>query len=194
MERSLDVLYTSLQGRYAKALFIEGLKAQCVDEIRENFEKLETFFKASRILKKFLTTNSMNSLNLNYNWAHIAEHLKLCPIFLNFVRLVTENGRFDLFYKIKYIYERAYAKCRGIRNVTVYSVIELKVVQRRQLEKLIAKFFSEKVAIKYEIDVNLLGGVKIVSDGKVIDASVATQIRQLENFCGNMKLERVYEN
>ena len=76
----------------------------------------------------------------------------------------------------------------------IYSTTEFSSIQRKKLEKLLAKFFTGKISVHYEIDEKLLAGIKISSGGTVIDASVVTQIRQLENFCKEKNLEGEYEN
>ena len=182
MSGKLDVLYSSLQGRYAKALFDEGVKNGELEQIKDNFESIISFFESHKGIHRSLVVSLFDG------------QLPLCQTFSNFMRVVAGNDRMNIFSKIKYVYDLAFNKYTNRRDVTIYSVIELKEPQKNTLEALISKFFTEDVAVKYEIDENLLGGIKIVSDGKVIDASVATQVRQLEDFCKEIKLERLYEN
>lgn len=182
MAGKLEVLYSSLQGRYAKALFNEGVKNGELEQIKDNFESIISFFESHKGIQRSLVVRLFDG------------QLPFCQTFSKFLRVVAENNRINMLQKIKYVYNLAFNKYKNKRDVTICSVIELKAPQKKTLEALISKFFEEDVAVKYEIDENLLGGIKIVSDGKVIDASVATQVRQLENFCKEMKLESLYEN
>lgn len=194
MSGNLDILYTSLQGRYAKALFLEGRKADCLDAISEDFTKLDNLFCKNQRLKKLLSSSSWGGSVSNELWKTVGKELSFCQTFLNFVRIVSTNARLTLIDKIRYVYDIAYKRDKRIQDVVIYSVAELNSAQKKKLEKLLAEFFADKVVVHYEIDEKLLAGIKISSGGVVIDASVATQIRQLETFCKEAKLEREYEN
>ena len=191
---SLKVLFTSLQGRYAKALFAEGKKAACLDEIFENFSKLEIFFKNNPEIKKLLTGHSVNQKDLDAGWLALGNHLSFCPVFLNFIRQVVENKRFDLINKIKYVYNVAYAKYKNSRNVVVSSAVELLPEQKKKVENLILKAFKEKVIIKYKINEKILAGLKISSEEMVVDASAFAQVKQLSRFYKSLKIEGRNEN
>lgn len=186
---SLKVLFTSLPGRYANALFKEGKKENCLNEILENFIKLEEFFKGNIALKKLLTGHSMNKKELDSCWLSVGEYLSFCPVFLSFIRQVVVNGRFEIINKIKYIFNVALAKYKNRRNVAVSSSVELLPEQKIKIEGLIAKTFKEKANVIYKVNEKILGGIKIASEELVIDASAIAQLKQLSNYFKNLKLK-----
>lgn len=186
---SLKVLFTSLAGRYAKALFCEGKKEACLDEIFENFSKLDVFFKNNPSIKKLLTSYCINKNDLDLGWLSIGDYLSFCPVFLNFIRQVVKNKRFDLINKIKYIYNVAFAKYKNRRNVVVSSVVELLPEQKKRIEGLISRVFKEKVIIKYKINEKILSGIKISSEELLVDASAFAEVKQLSCFYKNLKIE-----
>ena len=194
MSENLEILYTSLQGRYAKALFLEGQKNGNLDAISEDFIKLENLFVKNQSLKNLLSSCSLGKDASNELWKTVGKELSFCPTFLKFMQVVSSNARLRLIDKIRYVYDIAYKQYKRMQDVIVYSVAELNSIQMKKLEKLLAGFFTNTVVVHYEIDEKLLAGIKISSAGTVIDASVATQIRQLAHFCKETKAERVYEN
>jgi len=191
---SLKVLFTSLQGRYAKALFLEGKKCGCLDEIAENFSKLDIFFKNNPAIKKLLTGHSVNQNDLDTGWLALGDYLSFCPVFLNFIRQVVENKRFNLINKIKCVYNVAFAKYKNSRNVVVSSAVELLPEQKEKIVNLIRRAFKEKVIIKYKVNEKILAGLKISSEEMVVDASAFTQIKQLSRFYKSLKIEGRYED
>ena len=191
---SLKVLFTSLQGRYAKALFLEGKKCGCLDEIAENFSKLDIFFKNNPAIKKLLTGHSVNQNDLDTGWLALGDYLSFCPVFLNFIRQVVENKRFNLINKIRYVYSVAFAKYKNSRNVVVSSAVELLPEQKEKIVNLIRRAFKEKVIIKYKVNEKILAGLKISSEEMVVDASAFTQIKQLSRFYKSLKIEGRYED
>ncbi len=192
---NLNVLFTSLPGRYAKALFVVGKKETCLEAIIDNFSKLEIFFKNHPSVKKLLTSYCMNKKDLDTGWISVGNYLSFCPVFLNFMRQVVENRRFDIINKIKHIFNVAFAKYKNRRNLTISSVVELLPEQKKKLEALIARVFKEKTIIKYKINEKILGGIKISSEELIVDASVHSQMKQLANFYKNLKLGNIsYED
>ncbi len=186
MAENLEVLFTSLQGRYAKALFAEGRRTDCLEEISKNFATLGSFFDTNCDIKKILSGQYWGKSELDKMWVSLGKHLSFCPAFLNFVRLVTSNGRFDLLSKMCHIYDIAYEQYKNIRSVIVYSVVKLKVAQKKRIEKIISKIFDGDIMVEYKIDERLLAGIKISSGGRVIDASASTKIKQLADFCQDL--------
>lgn len=185
---SLKVLATSIPGRYAAALFREAKKSGCLDDITENFKRLETFLKNNEQIKKILTTKSINDKDLDAGWIAVGAYLSFCPIFTSFLRQVAKNKRFDILNKIKYIYRVALAKYKNKRSVAIISAVELLPEQKERIEKIVSKLFAEKVIITYKINPKIIGGVKISSEEKVYDASVQARLKQMVSFLRNAKV------
>ncbi|MBQ7524710.1 MAG: ATP synthase F1 subunit delta [Alphaproteobacteria bacterium] len=195
---NLSVLFTSLPGRYAKALFAEGLAKSCLDNISQDFASLQEFFGKNPTVRKLLTSHSLNKNDFDAGWLSLAEHLSLCPVFLNFIKLLVENKRFGLLDSVRRIYDTAVAKHNGVRVAKVFSVAPLSPTQKRQTQSAITKVLKnatsgapEKLVAEYEIDEKILGGLIVSSENGLIDASVRTQIRQLSDFYRNLDMEGV---
>jgi ATP synthase F1 delta subunit len=183
------VLFTSLPGRYACALFNEGKKAGNLQEILDYFDRLDTFFEKHPAVRKLLTGNCVNVTDLDAGWRALGDHLSFCPMFTAFMRQVINNKRFSIIGKIKYVFRVAVAKHKGMRNVTVSSAVELLPEQRARVEKLIARTFKEKAIIGYEINERILAGIKIASEEVVVDASALSQLKQLSTYCKNLRAD-----
>ena len=53
--------------------------------------------------------------------------------------------------------------------------------EKMALQKVLEGHLNKKINLKYQLDVNLLGGMIVNIDGKVIDASTVNQIINLKN-------------
>ncbi|MDR0695751.1 MAG: ATP synthase F1 subunit delta [Holosporales bacterium] len=186
---NLNVLFTSLPGRYAKALFCEGKKTGCLDDISGNFEKLGTFFKNNLQLRKLLTSDCLNKKDLDSCWLTVGEHLSFCPVFIAFTRQLVANRRFGILNRIQHVFGVAFAKYKNKRSVIVSSVVELLPEQKERVENIIAKAFKEKAIIRYKVNEKILAGIKIASEELVIDASAAAQLEQLSRFYKTIGIE-----
>ncbi|MDR2667110.1 MAG: ATP synthase F1 subunit delta [Holosporales bacterium] len=183
---SLRVLFTSLPGRYACSLFNEGLRSSCLDVISANFSSLFEVFASTPSIKKFLTNCYVNKVELHNAWQLVGECLSFCPIFSSLIWQIIVNGRPKIMKKVSDIYNLALLKYKGMREVTVTSGVPLLSQQKKRLEKLVSQVFSEKNEIRYEVTQQILGGVKISSEGLIIDTSTLMQFNQYVSFCRNL--------
>jgi F-type H+-transporting ATPase subunit delta len=195
---NLKVLFTSLPGRYAKALLNEGLSKSCLDDISRDFVSLQKFFSENSMVHRLLTSHSLNRSDVYTGWQSLGKHLSLCPAFLNFIKLLCANKRFNLLNSVRRIYDTAVARHNGIRVARISSVVPLSPAQKHQAQSAIANALKnaatgtvEKIVTEYEIDEKLLGGLVVSSENLLIDASVRTQIRQLSDFCKGLDMEGV---
>lgn len=94
--------------------------------------------------------------------------------------ILIDKGRIGAFQKIARQYQSLFrvhnACCEGI----VYSVEPLNDEQKRKLQEDLSKLLRKKVFLKNEIDLSLLGGIKIQIEGKVLDASLKKKMENLK--------------
>jgi ATP synthase F1 delta subunit len=183
------VLFTSLPGRYARALFNEGKRAGNLKEILDNFNRLDTFFKKHSSVRKLLTSNCVNATDLDAGWRALGDHLSFCPAFTAFMRQIIHNKRYPIIGKIRYIFRVAVAKHKNMRNVTILSAVELLPEQRARVEKLVDRAFKEKAIIRYEVDERILAGIKIASEEVAVDASALSQLKQLSTYYRDLRTD-----
>ena len=82
------------------------------------------------------------------------------------------------------IIEVRQSKWKGLTNGILYTVFPVTMEQLKKLEERTAARLGTEVRLKNRIDKSILGGAKIYVDGKLIDASLKTQ---LENMKQRMK-------
>ncbi len=101
------------------------------------------------------------------------------PSILPFLKLLISK---HLISSIPEISEAFYGMCNeylGIEEGLVYSTTPLTEEEVSKLEKALENKLSCKVSLKNKIDRNLIGGVRIVLDGKIYDGSVENKIETL---------------
>jgi F-type H+-transporting ATPase subunit delta len=186
----LQVLYTSLPGRYAHALFASGLRAGCLEEILDDFGKLADFCESSFRTKKLLSCCLLKEPELNECLKIISNDLSFCEIFSSFIKLLVLNKRFNLIQNVRYIYENAFRQHKGEHNVVVSSFFPLSPSQKKKVSTLASGIVEGAVVMKYETDKEILGGLKIAIDDLVIDASVLSQSRQMSTYLTESVMSR----
>lgn len=64
-------------------------------------------------------------------------------------------------------------------KIKVESAIELTPKQTESIQKQIQQAYGDKAIIGFEVDPNLIGGIRIVSPEKTLDLSLAARLSQL---------------
>ena len=179
---SIKVLTVSTPGRYAAALFYEARRIGCLSDVSESFKKFCALLKKHQSIRYFLTCTSTREKDIDKSLAIIADNLSCCPVFANFMRVIGQNRQVNILHRINKIFEIMLAKYKNRRIVNVVSAVELLPEQKVSVEELLLKLFEEKCIIEYEIDKSIIGGIKIISEGKIFDASVACQLEQMKRY------------
>lgn len=107
--------------------------------------------------------------------SHVHEYI------LSFVQLLCEKGKIADFCEIAKEYHALKAAFERVSKITVKSAVPLTSEQKAKLEKKLESTYNIKVQAQYEIDTNLLGGLVVEMDGKVIDASVRHRLGEVKD-------------
>ncbi len=105
---------------------------------------------------------------------------KICDELLNFIFVLIDKRRTMHFEKMIKVYKKLMDKKEGFSYGTVYSVEPLEEHRIRELEGDLSKLLSANVKLENETDPKLMGGVKILIDGKIIDVSVRKKLNDLK--------------
>jgi len=65
-------------------------------------------------------------------------------------------------------------------HVEVYSAVPLSESQLKALEKKLARMFSMQLNITAEVDPSLLGGIRVVVDGTVLDDTIRRKLADMK--------------
>ncbi|MBP3384699.1 MAG: ATP synthase F1 subunit delta, partial [Firmicutes bacterium] len=106
---------------------------------------------------------------------------KICQELLNLLYVLVDKGRTARFSQIIKAYKDMVDREEGITYGTVYSVEPLTDAQMTKLEEQVTALIKEKTRLENKIDTNLLGGVKVLVDGRIIDASIRKRLQDLSS-------------
>lgn len=106
---------------------------------------------------------------------------RICEALLNFLYVLVDKRRIGSFEGIIKVYNRLVDHEEGISYGTVYSVEPLSEAHLQDVESDISKLLQANVKLINEIDPKLIGGVKVMVEGKLIDASIRKKFDDLES-------------
>jgi ATP synthase F1 delta subunit len=99
---------------------------------------------------------------------------------LNFLFILTDKRRIGSFHEIVKAYQTLVNADLGVSVGTVYSAVPLSEDRRRRLEEETGRLLGRNVRLDNLTDGDVIGGVKIFIDGKLIDASVRKSLDALK--------------
>ena len=78
------------------------------------------------------------------------------------------------------MYAELVYESKNISNGTIYSAVELTDGQIKDFNKKTSDLTGKKVTLKNITDKSIIGGVKIIVEGKIIDATIKKRLIDLE--------------
>ncbi|MDD2217816.1 MAG: ATP synthase F1 subunit delta [Eubacteriales bacterium] len=107
---------------------------------------------------------------------------KICDELLNLWMILVNKRRTIHFENIVRVYDDLRNREEGLAYGKVVSMNPLTEQQLLRFEDETSKLLKEKVRLENETDKSLIGGVKILIDGKIIDATIRKRLSDLTDI------------
>jgi F-type H+-transporting ATPase subunit delta len=162
---------------YARSLFEVASDQDRVDEIREQLGQFTDAMQEDRDLQVFFfspyfsTQEKEDALDKAISGAD--------EIFVNFLKLLIENHRMPVLFRVRRNYEALWEEANKLLPVSVTSAIELDKKTVRELGDRIAEQTGRKVELNAHVDPDILGGIVVRVGDSILDASVRNRLEQL---------------
>jgi F-type H+-transporting ATPase subunit delta len=158
--------------RYAEALY-DSKK----DKAQGSLETLSSLYLSNDEFKEAMDNPKVTCTE---KLDVIKEIVSEDKVFINFIDLVLREGRFSLIEDINKKYIELVHKSKGIITIKIISPYEL---SEEEASAISSKYKKLKNAneVKYEmkIDESLIGGIKVIVDGKLYDDSIKTKLNEM---------------
>ena len=106
---------------------------------------------------------------------------KVSDVVLNFMCVLTENGRLINFGEIFLEFKKLYFEHIGIVEVEVITTAQLSERLVQKLKDKLSKQLNKQVILDTKIDEKLLGGIVIKYDNKQIDGSLRRKLADIKS-------------
>lgn len=168
----------SIEMTYGNALLLAANETQKVDIILKEISEVLDVFQREKELYSFFINPTIAGKEKKAVIGKIFSG-QVCEEILNFLYVLIDKGRMRHFPKIVKTYIDLVDREEGCAIGVIYSVKPLNEEQLKQFEEKTGKLIKEKVKLKNKIDASLIGGIKILIDGKIIDASFKRRLKDL---------------
>ena len=163
---------------YGSALYQAAVETNKKDLILDEAFQVQGVFENNPDFFEFLNFPGISAIEKKDVLKNVFEG-KICQELLNLLYVLTDKGRTARYSKIIKAYKDMVDREEGITYGTVYSVEPLKEAQISKLEEQLSALLQEKTKLKNELDPKLIGGFKILVDGRILDASIKKRLQDL---------------
>ena len=163
--------------RYAKALFALGQQEGMakLEQYGENLSALEGVLEDSPELVRLFHIPVISVAEKQKVLSQVLDKLDVDPMIKNFCSLLAEKERLPLFEEIA---EAAWGVVRG----KLLTAVSLSKEQQAGILARLEKQTSKQIALKFEVDPSILGGVVLQVGDNVLDASLRAQLAILRDI------------
>lgn len=178
---STSELKTDTVGRvYAEALLELASEQGVVDAVAEEVEQLLPVIGQSGELHRLLTNPAIGDQERGQIIQRVFDG-KVSPLLYKMMRVLGDKGRLGSLPQVAAGYLLAVAQRRGQVDVHAYVASELDADTAARVADEIGKALGKTVSLSQTVDASLIGGLKIKVGDRLIDASVASQLRNMKN-------------
>lgn len=176
MNKNIDIKNIKTAKRYALALSQSALDN--IDEINENLALVDEIIFSNA---DFINFFSHPIVSLKDKKETINETLdgKINEKTLNFLNTLLDENRFNIFKTIYELFKQEVDLIKNKQRVYVTSAIVLDDKEKEKLQNKLNEKLQKNVVINYEEKEDILGGLLIKFEDKVIDLSLKTKFDDL---------------
>lgn len=165
-------------GAYAQALYALGVEENKSELFLQQLTALQESFETEPAFYRLLTAHSL-SKEERCQILDDSFRGKIEPYVLNFLKILTEKGRFRLFSDCCRAYGAQYDVDHGILRATAVTAVALTAEQTEKLKAKLESTTGKTVVLSNRVDPDCLGGVRLKYEGICVDGTVENHLNSL---------------
>ncbi len=177
---------TETSERYALALLEIGKENSSLTSISKDVENLNIIYSKSKDFENIIKNPTYSKIDQIKLIKKLSELVKFSETMLNFLLLLIEKRRIFFLSKILNSFHNLLNAERGEIQAKLTSAQSLKDEEIKKVSYELSKSINKKIKFKFEVDKELIGGVKVQLGSLMIDTSIRNKLRKFEQ----MMLER----
>ncbi len=169
---------------YGTALFEAATEQGKTEQIKEEAQTVLDIMDAEPDLKAFVNYPAISAEEKKKTLRNIFEG-KICDELMNFLYVLIDKRRMGQLSRIIRVYDDLLNHEEGVAYGTVYSAVPLDEKRLAEIEEETSKLLKENIKLTNEVDPSIMAGIKVLAEGKVIDASFR---KRLDEMASQMNL------
>ena len=164
---------------YGSALFDAARELEKLEEIKGEIIQIDQILKGEPSFIELLRNPAIPKEKKKQMVREVFDG-SVCREVMALLFILIDKDRIAHFHGIVKAYLRLYDRHYGEACGTIFSAVELTPEELEKFEKQTGTLLQETIKLKNVVDPSVLGGVKIAVDGKLIDASLSSRLKDLQ--------------
>ncbi len=172
---------TGIAGRYATAVFDLSKEDKALETLATDVDALDAALAESEDLRDLIASPVYSRDAQTRAIAAVAQKMGLSATMTNVLRLMGQKRRLFVLPHMLTALRGKIAVEKGEVTAEVASARALSKAQSDKLAKTLSARFGSDVKIKATVDESLIGGLVVKVGSKMIDTSIASRLKALQN-------------
>lgn len=172
-----------IASRYANALVEFSNEKGIAQELYDNTQLLAKVFAQNPDFTNMLTDQSSSTQQKVETLEKILAG-KVNPALIDLIRIMVEKHRASYIFNALLLFQHQYRKEHKILEVRVESAKELGSNELNHITQFIKDTYQTAISITTEVKPELVAGIVIIVDGKMVDLSVSGQLKYVRKALG----------
>ncbi len=173
---------TETSERYALALLEIGKENSSLKSISKDVEKLIIIYSKSKDFENIIKNPTYSKIDQIKIIRKLSELIKFSETVLNFLLLLIEKRRIFYLFNILNSFNKLLNKERGEIQATLISAQSLRDEEIQKVSDELSKSINKKIKFKFQIDKDLIGGVKVQLGSLMVDTSIRNKLKKFEQM------------
>lgn len=165
--------------KFARALAEVAAEEELTRQVDSGLREFQTLVEQHQELRDTLVNPAYPLETKQAITREIAERAGLEQIVINFLCLLLERSKMEDLAEIVEAFQHVLDDMAGVVQVQVFSAHPLDKEVKRRLEGAMAGVTQSDVKLSYELDENLIGGLKVQVGSTVYDGTIQTELQEL---------------
>jgi len=166
--------------RYGSALYDLASEKKCIDEILNDFDKVEKIIKESSDLRNVIKSPLVNSEEKLNILLKIFAGFNFNNLTTTFLKVLDNNKRISNLSTIILQFKKINSEKRGDIAADVTSANELSEDEKNNITNQLKNTLGQKLSLNFDVDKDIIGGLIVKVGSKMIDTSIANKINKLK--------------
>lgn len=171
---------TTTSKEYAEALFELAAGDQVLEETSDGLVTVISALKQTPEYRQLLSSAAVGKA-ARIEALEEAFRGKIPNVLLGVLRMMVSRGHMSALDGMAREYEELSREYRGESVALVTSAVPLKEAEAVAIRAELEKRFARRVILRCELDPNLIGGVRVEVEGRVIDGSIRNKLEQIKD-------------
>ena len=162
---------------YARSLFEVAREQNKLDELREQLGQFADAMKRNRELELFFFSPYFSTNEKQEGLEKLLDGAD--EQLMNFLKLLVENHRMPVIYRLRREYERLWERENRLLPVVLTSAVELDEQTVKDLGERIGERTGNTVVLTTRVEPDIIGGIVVRVGNSILDASIRNRLEQL---------------